>query len=177
MEQSCGDREIVLRLSRVAWPYHVLSWLALIFLGVFLVGIYIFIRLQVWIATTEFGLTNRKVVYKEGLFTRTTHEIPMTSLDEVEVYQNFWGRILGYGRLRLWGSGRGELCSPPINDPVTFRSELSDVRARIIQPKDSQPEYIDSLLHADTARKKDTPTDKSARRRRRQRATAIAEWN
>ncbi|MEM9234238.1 MAG: PH domain-containing protein, partial [Pseudomonadota bacterium] len=92
IRKSQADGETVLREASIAWPYHLVSWLALIFLGVLLIGIYIFIRLQAWIRTTEFGLTDRKIIFKTGFFARQTHEIPLTSLDEVTIEQGFWGR-------------------------------------------------------------------------------------
>lgn len=140
VEKSHSESETILVESKFPWPYHVLAWGSLIFLGVILIGIYIFIRLQVWMNTTEFAVTDRKIIYKSGLFSRETHEIPMTSIDEVTAHQQFWGRLLGFGRLSIWGSGRGELCSPPIADPIHIRQILSDARTRLIAPQnvDSQ---------------------------------------
>ena len=135
IQKSQADGEHILHEADIAWPYHVISWLALIFLGVLIIGIVIFVRMQIWLHTTEFGLTDRKIIYKVGFFSRETHEIPLTSLDEVTVEQGFWGWLFGYGQLRLWGSGRGELCSPPVMNPILIRQKMSDARAEIIRPE------------------------------------------
>jgi uncharacterized membrane protein YdbT with pleckstrin-like domain len=102
-------------------------------LGIVVIGIVIFARIMVWIATTEFVLTNRRIILKTGWLRRETEELALTSIEEVQVDQGFWGRLLGFGRLRLSGSGTGEVASPPIADPVGFRARLSDARARLLE--------------------------------------------
>lgn len=167
VDKVLGENEIVLRYGRIAWPYHALSWLALILLGLLGVGIVIFIWMQIWLHTTEFSLTDRKLIAKRGFLSRTSHEVPLTSLDEVEVQQGFWGRILGFGRLNVWGSDRGVVLSPPIDDPVGYRSDLSDARARIIQPEGHQPNWIDDRIDDGV------PVHQT----NRERAVDIAEWD
>jgi len=129
VSKSLGTTETVLRRAGIPWTYHLQSWLSLLLLGVVLIGILIFVRMSIWISTTEFALTDRRVIYKTGWLSRKTEELALSSIEEVEVRQGFWGRAFGFGRLVLSGAGAGEVSSPPIADPVGFRAALSDARA------------------------------------------------
>ena len=133
IDRTLADNEEIIVRAGIAWPYHATSWLSLLFLGVFIIGIIIFIRLSIWIMTTKFVLTNRRVVYKRGWIRRRTQELSLTTIEEVELRQSVWGRLFGFGRLAVSGSGTSEIISPPIADPIAFRSALSNGRAALME--------------------------------------------
>ncbi|MGF1543491.1 MAG: PH domain-containing protein [Parvularculaceae bacterium] len=133
VSKSLGADETLLREAGIAWPFHAKAWLALLLLGVFVIGVVIFVSVQVWIATTEFALTDRRVILKRGWLRRRTEELSLTSVEEVSIEQGFFGRLFNFGRLVIAGSGRGEVKSPPISDPIGFRSEMSDARAAFLK--------------------------------------------
>lgn len=127
--KSLGANERLLMIGRFPWPYHVVAWAALLLLGLVAVGVIIFIAMQVHFATTESALTTRRVVYKKGLFTRQTMELGLTSIEQVELKQGFWGRVFGFGQIVISGSGDGHIVTHPLADPVRFRRLLTDARA------------------------------------------------
>ena len=55
--------------------------------------------------TTELAVTDRRVIYKEGLIARRTLEMNRSRVESVDVYQTILGRILGYGTVTLRGTG------------------------------------------------------------------------
>ncbi|MCI5047172.1 MAG: PH domain-containing protein [Aquisalinus sp.] len=134
VKKSLGDGETIIRSAGIAWPYHLKAWLFLLILGILIIGIFLFFRTYIWIWTTEFAITDRRLLMKEGWLSRATQELSLDTIEEVEVKQGFWGRLLGFGRLHLSGSGRAEICSPPINDPVGFQALLSDAREHQLHP-------------------------------------------
>ena len=76
-------------------------------------------------ATTEFAITDHRVIYKTGLMSRHTLEMNCAKIDSVDVDQTILGRILGYGTIVVRGSG-GSL--EPIRDiarPLVFRSYIT----------------------------------------------------
>lgn len=127
--KSLGENERLLMIGRFPWPYHVVAWAALLGLGVVGVGIIMFIAMQVHFATTESALTTRRVVYKKGLFTRQTMELGLSSIEQVELKQGFWGRLFGFGQVIISGSGEGHIATHPLAAPVRFRRLLTDARA------------------------------------------------
>jgi uncharacterized membrane protein YdbT with pleckstrin-like domain len=93
----------LLWLERVYWPNSdVLNVTAMTFGALFLVAFLYawFIR---WI--TEFAVTNRRVISKRGFIWRETEEMNMDKVETVDIDQTILGRILGYGDMRITGTG------------------------------------------------------------------------
>ena len=74
--------------------------------------------------TTELAVTDRRVIYKEGLIARRTLEMNRSRVESVDVYQTILGRILGYGTITLRGTGGSLEPMHTIDDPLTFRSHI-----------------------------------------------------
>jgi uncharacterized membrane protein YdbT with pleckstrin-like domain len=75
--------------------------------------------------TTELAITDRRVIYKEGLIARRTLEMNRSRVESVDVYQSVLGRLLGYGTITLRGTGGSGEPMPNIDDPLTFRSHIT----------------------------------------------------
>lgn len=76
-------------------------------------------------ATTEFAVTSRRVIYKDGLISRRTFEMNLGAVESVDVNQSILGRILGFGEVRIHGTGGSWEPYPLISDPLTFRSHIT----------------------------------------------------
>ena len=55
--------------------------------------------------TTEYGITNTRVISKDGLIRRDIEEINLSSIESITVNQTIIGRLLNYGSIVI--SGRG----------------------------------------------------------------------
>ena len=120
IENSLGDGETIIARAHFHWLYSLLAWLALIFLGIFGIGIIIFISMMVRKWTTEIGVTSHRFVEKKGLFSLKSNEIALPNIEGVKVNQTFPGRIFGYGTVRIEGTGVDAVTTPIIADPVGF---------------------------------------------------------
>lgn len=91
-------------LEQAYWPAQdtLVAVTAMIFGVLFLLAFAYawFIR---WI--TEFAVTSRRVIYKRGFIWRETEEMIMDKVETVDVDQSVLGRILGYGTMRITGTG------------------------------------------------------------------------
>lgn len=83
--------------------------------------------LRAWIrrVTTEFAVTDRRVIYKTGLFSRHTLEMNRSKVESVDVNQPVFGRVFGYGTVILRGTGSTLEPIYHIADPLTFRSHIT----------------------------------------------------
>lgn len=72
----------------------------------------------------EVAVTNRRVIYKEGFLRRRTVEMNMTKVESVDVEQSILGRLLGFGSIRVRGTGQGIENIPPIASPLELRSTI-----------------------------------------------------
>ena len=128
IEQSLGAHETVIARAHFHWIYKLQAWLALIFLGIFLIGIYIFFSMMIRMWTTEIAVTTSRFIEKTGFFSLKTNEIALPNIEGVRVTQSFWGRIFGYGHLRIEGTGIDAIEIPTISDPVGFRRALETAK-------------------------------------------------
>jgi len=130
IDRSLGEGETVIARAEFSWVYSLLAWLALIFLGIILIGIFIFISMMVRKWTTEIGVTSHRFVEKKGLFSLHTNEIALHNIEGVRVNQSFFGKLFGYGTVRIEGTGIDAVTTPDINDPVGFVRAIQTARER-----------------------------------------------
>ena len=76
-------------------------------------------------STTELAVTDRRVIYKTGIFQRHSMEMNRSKVETVGVNQSIPGRILGYGTVMVRGTGGSFEPIPFIGDPLTFRSHIT----------------------------------------------------
>ncbi len=131
IEKSLGQGEALIARAHFHWWYSMKAWLALIFLGWLLIGIVIFVSMMVRKWTTEIGVTTHRFVEKKGLFTLRTFEVALPNIEGVTLTQSFWGRILGYGNLRIEGTGVDHIDLPSIGDPFAFRAAIETAKSGV----------------------------------------------
>ncbi len=76
--------------------------------------------------TSEFAITNKRVVIKVGLIRRHTLEMNLSKVESVDVNQSIMGRILGYGTIVVIGTGGTQEQFAAISDPMTFRKKFEE---------------------------------------------------
>jgi len=134
LEKSLGSGERIIAEAHFHWWYTFKAVLALVFLGVFIIGIYIFVVMMIRRWTTEVAVTTHRFVEKTGWFSLNTNEIALQNIEGVRVMQSPWGRLLGYGSLRIEGSGVDAVTTPEIANPIEFRSAIETAKEGMLQP-------------------------------------------
>lgn len=124
VEQSLAADESILVAGRYPTVFWIGAWLTLALLGPLIIGLLLFVRWAVHMRTTEFAVTDRRVILKRGLFGRSTQEIAIDSVEGVELRQSMLGRMFGFGRLRVRGTGEALIALPHMADPITFRTAI-----------------------------------------------------
>ena len=76
-------------------------------------------------ATSEFAVTNRRVIIKVGLVSRKTVELNLEKVESIGVDQTVLGRILGYGSIVVVGTGGTREPFRGIADPMAFRRAVN----------------------------------------------------
>jgi membrane protein YdbS with pleckstrin-like domain len=75
--------------------------------------------------TTELAITDHRVIYKRGFFSRHTIEINRSKVESVDVDQSILGRIFGYGTVIVRGTGGSLEPLHDIGDPIAFRTHIT----------------------------------------------------
>ncbi|MEP6689942.1 MAG: PH domain-containing protein [Gemmatimonadaceae bacterium] len=72
----------------------------------------------------EFAVTDKRVIIKTGMFNRRTMETLLTKVENISVDQKLWGRLLGYGTIRVTGTGGTTEPFADIANPLEFRKHV-----------------------------------------------------
>ena len=74
--------------------------------------------------SSEFGLTNKRVMIKTGFVKRESLEILLTKVEAMHVRQGITGRILNYGTIEIRGTGGTVDAFDRIRAPLDFRMRV-----------------------------------------------------
>ena len=109
------DEKVVHR-SRLHWSVF-LSWIGLFTL---------FIAPWIRRATSEFAVTNRRVIIKTGVISRRTLELNLIKVESVAVDQSVFGRMFDCGTITIIGTGGTKESFPAIASPLAFRRAVQE---------------------------------------------------
>jgi uncharacterized membrane protein YdbT with pleckstrin-like domain len=76
-----------------------------------------------WI--TEIAVTTHRVIYKTGFVRRHTVEMNMDKVETVDVDQSLLGRMLGFGTIRVRGTGQSIESLRRISHPIQLRNAIT----------------------------------------------------
>ena len=123
VEESLVTNEHVLYRGRLSkWPYFFRILLGIL-LAPILIGFVILVELAIRLKATELAVTNRRVIAKFGVFRRHTFELNVDRVEAIQVDQGIWGRMLGYGTLRIAGAGNFDPI-PNVAAPIAFKKAV-----------------------------------------------------
>jgi uncharacterized membrane protein YdbT with pleckstrin-like domain len=77
------------------------------------------------IRSRELAVTDKKVIGKIGIIRRNSLELRHNQLEGIKVDQGILGRMLGYGRVTVCGTGGSRLGLPGFADPLKVRTEVN----------------------------------------------------
>ena len=84
----------------------------------------VMVRRLMFYLTSEFAITNRRVLGKVGLTEIQTVDIMLAKVESVRIDQDFTGQIFNYGNVEVTGTGgTGEILTL-ISNPARFRGKL-----------------------------------------------------
>jgi len=122
VESSLMKGEIVLYRGRLHWIIFVGPAL----LCLVVIGIVWLIAALIRNATSEFAVTNRRVIVKEGLIRRNTLELNLAKVESIGVDQTLLGRMLNYGTIVVVGTGGTREPFTSLADPIGFRRAVNE---------------------------------------------------
>jgi uncharacterized membrane protein YdbT with pleckstrin-like domain len=109
------------------------GFLIFIFVMFFFYSIGLGLQALITLLTTEFAITNRRVIAKTGFIHRRTLEMLLPKVESVAVYQNILGRLLNFGNVTIVGTGGTRETFRAIVEPVAVRSQVNQIIERYMQ--------------------------------------------
>lgn len=128
IEESLSTGETVEAVFRFHWvaklPLFLWILIGIPTLGLgWIVAIYEYLKLKY----TEQGVTNKRVIYKRGIISRRTEEMKVASIETVEIDQGVFGRILGFGTVKVTGRGISDVVFSRMDDPMAVKRQIESV--------------------------------------------------
>ena len=110
------------------WSLAPLLLLGLIFLAFNGLGLLFLAAAAIRYFTTELAITNKRVIAKFGLISRSTIEINLQKIESIQVNQGILGRIFNFGSIVVSGAGNPQAPIPGISSPLQFRRAFVDTQ-------------------------------------------------
>jgi uncharacterized membrane protein YdbT with pleckstrin-like domain len=123
---SAGEKiEGIFKLHWTAWlPVWLWVLLAIPTIGITLpVALYVYLRLKY----QEQGVTNKRVILKKGIVGRQTEEMKLKSIETVEIDQGVFGRLFGFGTVKVTGRGLSDILFKGIDDPMAVKRAIESI--------------------------------------------------
>jgi uncharacterized membrane protein YdbT with pleckstrin-like domain len=123
LEESLSAEEKVVAVFRQHWITRIWLVIWILLIVTIPIAIYEWLRLR----TIEHGVTNKRVVFKQGIISRHTEEMKLGSIETVEIDQGIWGRILGFGDIKVTGRGISDVVFRRMSDPMDVKRKIEGV--------------------------------------------------
>ncbi len=83
-------------------------------------------------STEQYLVTTHRVIQTEGIVNKKTKDSSLEKVNDIQLTQSFFGRILGYGDLEIvTGSDEGVNLLHRLNAPVAFKTALLDQKVAL----------------------------------------------
>jgi len=123
LDESLAPGETIVARFHLHWTAKGRLILGIVLIPL-VVGIFITIYEWLRLRAIELGVTTHRVVRKTGIVGRETEEVRLTAIETVDLHQTTWGRILGFGNVRVTGRGESSLVFERVADPVAVKRAI-----------------------------------------------------
>jgi uncharacterized membrane protein YdbT with pleckstrin-like domain len=93
-------------------------------MAIAIVGFVLFLPPWIKATSSEFAITNKRVLIKVGLIRRHSLELLLQKVEGIGVDQGVLGRVFGYGTITVSGVGGTKETFQMISNPLEFRRQV-----------------------------------------------------
>ncbi len=118
------------------------QWIRLALIAIALIGalIYAIWPILNWVASA-YAVTDRRLITRHGVITRTGRDIPLTRVNDVSSERGLLDRILGCGTLVIWSAGeQGKVVLPDVPRVEVVQRTISELVFAREEDDDETPE-------------------------------------
>jgi uncharacterized membrane protein YdbT with pleckstrin-like domain len=129
------------------------------YLGMALVGIGLLLAIgpAIRYVSSEFAVTDKRVLAKHGFIERESIETLLTKIEAISVDQGIIGRVFDYGSITITGTGGTEESFPRISQPLEFRRQIQSQVVALDERRGNQPVAQGSAEPASARVERDCP--------------------
>jgi len=131
----------ILLFIAAIWLFSVGGDIVRVFAFILIVGVLVTaLHAVIERRTSEFAVTNKRVLIKTGLIRRHSLETLLSKIESIGVAQSILGRILGFGTIVISGTGGSKEPFHRIADPMMFRRRVQEQIAAMEERRDTRKE-------------------------------------
>lgn len=116
----------LLLLGPILKESAVIKHMILPFILFFVGGILDLLYYNILIKTSEFIITNKRIIMKKGIISTKTLELLHSKIESISISQGIGGKIFGYGDFAVVGSGGTINYFKTIEKPFNFRKAAQE---------------------------------------------------
>ena len=132
LDESLAPGETIVARFELHWTAKGRLILGIVLIPV-VIGIFITIYEWLRLRAIELGVTTHRVVRKTGIISRVTEEIRLSAIETVDLNQSAWGRMLGFGDVRVTGRGESSMVLYRVADPVGVKRAIESAYSTNIE--------------------------------------------
>jgi len=121
------------------------------------VGLLLAIGPAVRYISSEFAVTDKRVLGKVGFIERESDETLLSKIEAIAVDQGVIGRIFGFGTVTITGTGGTQESFPRISEPLEFRRQIQSQIMALEERRGSPPAVAPSAEPRDPRVERDCP--------------------
>jgi|TARA_B110000902_G_scaffold225949_1_gene264271 uncharacterized membrane protein YdbT with pleckstrin-like domain len=128
IEESLSKGEEVHEVYKLHW-FSRIPMIIWIILAIPTAGLTLILAIYEWLRlrSLEQGTTNKRVILKSGIISRKTEEMRMSSIETVEIDQSIFGRMFGFGSVKITGRGISDVTFSKIDNPIEVKKSIESV--------------------------------------------------
>jgi uncharacterized membrane protein YdbT with pleckstrin-like domain len=132
LDESLAPGESIVARFHLHWTAKGRLILGIVLVPI-VIGIFIVIYEAIRLRAIELAVTTQRVVFKRGIVGRETEEIRLTAIETIDLHQTTWGRMLGFGNVRVTGRGESSLVFSRVADPVSVKRAIEGAYAANVE--------------------------------------------
>ena len=132
LDESLAPGETIVARFQLHWTAKGRLILGIVLIPL-VIGIFITIYEWLRLRAIELGVTSHRVVFKTGIVGRETEEVRLSAIETVDLHQTTWGRLLGFGDVRVTGRGESSLTFSRVADPVAVKRAIETAYAANVE--------------------------------------------
>ncbi|MFT6733255.1 MAG: putative membrane protein YdbT with pleckstrin-like domain [Polaribacter sp.] len=128
IEESLSKGEKVHEVYKLHW-FSKIPMVIWIVLALPTVGLTLILAIYEWfrLRSLELGTTNKRVILKSGIISRKTEEMKIGSIETVEIDQSIFGRMFGFGNVKVSGRGISDVAFNKIDNPMAVKKSIESI--------------------------------------------------
>jgi uncharacterized membrane protein YdbT with pleckstrin-like domain len=126
IKNTITENELILEEIHLHWMIK-LNIIICILLSFLIIPIFFAISLYIKLISTEQAITDKRIIVKTGFISRKTEEMILSKIETVEIEQSLFGRIFGFGTIKITGIGNSILLFKDIDNPLEIKKIIETI--------------------------------------------------